>query len=125
MTKLLIALLLSLLASCALTGTATPQTFNQKLAYAYGLHTAVLQATTTAVTAGTLSSANATKVLAKADDAKAVLDAANSAYAAGDAAGANSKLAIATAALSAIQAYLNSHPTKPIAWLPILTYEVA
>lgn len=117
--------LLLLLSACASLGVATPQTFNQKLALAYGLHTAVLQATTTAVTNGTLSSDNAAKVLAKADDARTVLDTAQSAYAAGDAAGADSKLAIATVALTAIQAYLSSHPTKPIAWTPILTLGVA
>lgn len=94
---------------CAALGVAPAQTFNEKLAYGYGTHTAVLQAATAAVTAGSLSSADATKILADADNAKSALDAANAAYAAGDAAGANSKLAIATSLLTAVQAYLNAH----------------
>ena len=94
---------------CTALGVAQAQTFNEKLAYAYGVHTAVLQASTSAVTAGQLSSADATKVLTDSDYAKSVLDAAAAAYTAGDAAGANSKLAIATSLLSAVQAYLQSH----------------
>lgn len=109
---LLLALPLSVpfvLEGCTALGVAPAQTFNEKLAYAYGVHTAVLQAATAAVTAGTLSSADAVKILADTDTVKTALDAAGAAYAAGDAAGANSKLAIATSLLSAIQAYLQAH----------------
>jgi hypothetical protein len=73
----------------------------------------VLQATTSAVTAGTLSTADAEAVLKQADTAKVVLDTAQAANAAGDAAGANSKLAIALTTLTALQDYLRSHGSTP------------
>lgn len=97
------------LSGCTALGVPQAQTFNQKLAYAYGIHTAVLQATTAAVVAGSLSSTDATKILVDSDNAKTVLDAANAAYTAGDAAGANSKLATGISVLQSIQAYLNTH----------------
>lgn len=96
------------LTGCQSLGTEPAQTFNQKLAYAVGVHTAVLQATTSAVTAGTLSSDEAATVLKGADNAKLGLDAAKAANEAGDAAGANSKLAIALTSLTALQDYLRS-----------------
>lgn len=97
------------LEGCAALGVSQAQTFNEKLAYGYGVHTAVLQAATSAVNAGQLSSADAMKILSDADNAKVVLDGAGAAYAAGDAAGANSKLTIATSLLTAVQAYLQTH----------------
>jgi hypothetical protein len=104
-------LLLLIATACAQLGIAPAQTFNQKLAYAIGVHTAILQATTNSVTSGNLSSSDATAVLKQADTAKTVLDAAAAANAAGDLTGANNKLALATATLTAIQSYLNTHTT--------------
>lgn len=103
------AILLVLLAGCAQLGLAPAQTLSQKIAYAYGTHTAVLQATTAAVTAGTLSSSDATSVLKMADGSQALLDSARALAAAGDVNGATNKLALATAALTALQQYLNAH----------------
>lgn len=85
------------------------QSFSQKFAYAIGVHTAILQATTSAVEAGTIHSSDAQSILVQADQAKTVLDVANAAYAAGDEAGANSKLAIALTSLTALQEYLRTH----------------
>jgi hypothetical protein len=99
------------LEGCTALGLAPAQTFNEKFAYAEASHTAVMQAASNAVTAGQLSSADASKVLSDADNVETVLMAAQSANAAGDAAGANNKLAIATAALTSIQAYLDAHKT--------------
>ncbi len=97
------------LSGCTALGVPQAQTFNEKLAYAYGTHTAVLQATTAAISAGQLSSADAMKILSDADNVKVALDAASSAYAAGDTAGANNKLAVAVSILQSVQAYLNAH----------------
>lgn len=97
------------LSGCTALGVPQAETFNQKLAYAYGTHTAVLQAAEAAVKAGQLSSEDATKILGDADNVKAALDAAGNAYMAGDAAGANNKLAIAVSILQYVQAYLNAH----------------
>ena len=100
------------LEGCPSAGVATPQTFNEKLAYGYATHTAILQTATAGVTSGSLTSTDAAKVLADADSVKVGLDAAAAANAAGDVAGANSKLAIALSVLTSIQTFLNSkaHP---------------
>ena len=79
------------------------------MAYAIGVHTAVLQATTAAVTAGSLSSSDAEAVLKQADTARTVLDTAQAASTAGDVAGADNKLAAALVVLSALQIYLTAH----------------
>jgi len=109
--RFLVLVLLSaaLLNGCASLGVTPAQTFDQKVAYAIGVHTAVLQASTNAVTAGSMSSSDAQSVLSQADNAKAILDAAIAANSAGDLTGATNKLAIASAALAALQSYLNSH----------------
>lgn len=96
------------ISACASAGLAPAQTFNEKLAYGYGVDTSILQATTKAVMAGNLSSSDAQKVLVDSDNAKHMLDAA-AALAATDKAGANSKLALALAALTAVQDYMNTH----------------
>jgi hypothetical protein len=105
-------LALVLLMACSSLGVAPAQTFNQKLAYSYGVHTAVLQATTNAVQAGKLSSADATQVLNMADQSKVLLDGATSLSSAGDTTGAINKLGLATAALTALQTFLNTHGSK-------------
>lgn len=97
------------LQSCKSFGDQAPQTFNQRLAYAIGVHTSILQASAAAVSAGTLSSTDAQAVLTQADTAKTVLDAAKVASAAGDALGADNKLAAALTVLTALQTYLNTH----------------
>jgi hypothetical protein len=109
-TLFLAAVLLTIAVSaCQSLALEPAQTFNDKLAYAVATHTAVLQATTSAVTAGTLSSDEAATVLKGADNAKLALDAAKAAHEAGDEAGANTKLATALTALQALQDYLRSH----------------
>lgn len=104
-----LSFMMVLLAACNSLGLATPQTFNQRVAVAIGVHTAVLQATTTAVSSGKLSSSDGQAVLTQADNARALIDAAVAASAAGDATGATNKLALASAALTALQTYLNAH----------------
>jgi hypothetical protein len=78
-----------------------------------GVHTAVLDATASAVSAGTISTADAETVLKQADTARLALDTAKQAHDAGDVAGADSKLAIALTALTALQDYLRAHGAKP------------
>jgi len=104
-----LALLLILLSACSVFGVAKPETFNQKLAYAIGVHTSILQAATAAVTSGALTSSDAEAIAKQADTARAIIDVAKVAAAAGDAPGADHKLAIALAALTALQGFLNSH----------------
>jgi hypothetical protein len=102
------------LSACANMGNEPAQTFPQRLAYAVGVHTAILQATTSSLTAGTITSGVAETVLAQADAANVALDAAKVAYDAGDLTTANGKLVLALTALQALQDYLRSHAgSKP------------
>lgn len=98
-----------LLSACAQLGLSSAKTFDQKLAYAYGTHTAVLQAATSAVQAHTLNPTDADQVLKLADESRSLLDAAR---VAGDTAAGGNKLALATAVLTQLQTYLNSR-SKP------------
>lgn len=100
---------LMLLAGCAQLGLPAAQTFDQKLAYAYGTHTAVLQAATSAVQAHTLSPSDAEQVLKLADESRGLLDAAKAAGGSPD--GIN-KLALASSVLTQLQTYLNSRSQK-------------
>lgn len=101
-------LLASLLAGCASLGLEPAQGFDQKLAYAYGTHTAILKAGDQALTDGSISVDDAKHVLAIADQSREVLDAAKRIYAAGDKEGANAKLLLATQVLSELQTYLRA-----------------
>lgn len=97
-----------LLAGCAALGITQPQTFEQKLAYAYGTHSAVQQGATQALADKTLSSTDAMQVLKLADESRALLDAARAAAKIGDPTTANGKLVLATQILVQLQTYLRS-----------------
>jgi hypothetical protein len=56
-----------------------------------------------------MTKAEGQQVLAMADQSKAILDGAQALAASGDATGANNKLVLATAALTALQTYLQAH----------------
>ena len=105
----LIPLLLLLLSGCSALGLSTPKGFDQSLAQAYSVHTAVIQATTVALSSGAITSAEATQVQAQAISSRALLDAAKAAENAGNVSGAASDLTLAITALTALQTYLNSH----------------
>lgn len=98
-----------LLTACASVGLPTPKGFDQQLAAAYGVHTSVVQATTTALTTGAISVNDAEAVQGMEKNARALLDTAKAAETAGNTAGASSELALATSALTALQTYLNAH----------------
>jgi len=89
-----------------------PKGFDQLLATAYGVHTSVVQATTTALMAGTISVHDAEAVQGMEKNARALLDTARTAEEAGNPSGALSELALATSALTALQSYLNSKGAK-------------
>ena len=104
MKQLNVLWLILLLAGCAQLGLSTPQTFDQKLAVAYGTHTAIQRAAATELRAGHLKKADAQEVLTLADQSKALLDAARMA---GDTTVAQNKLTLAVAVLTQLQVYLN------------------
>lgn len=100
---------LTVAAGCASLGNEKADTFNDKFAYAVGIHHAVVDATQSALDAGTISADDARSVSVQAHNARTVLDTAKAAADAGDAAGAQSKLVIALTALTALQEYLRAH----------------
>lgn len=107
-TTPILALLLLLVSACAQLSLAPADTFDKKLAYAYGTHTAVLQSAASAVTHKDISKEDGQQVLKLADESRTLLDAAQSLSASGDLTGANSKLVLATAILTQLQTYLRS-----------------
>ena len=109
MKHLVTSLILLLLTACSTVGLPSPKGFDQQLATAYSVHTAVVQATTTALTAGSISVNDAEAVQGMEKNARSLLDAAKAAEIAGNTAGASSELALATSALTALQTYLNNH----------------
>lgn len=106
-TSILAAAAAVLVASCATLGLATPKGFDQQLAEAYGVHTAVVNATATALTAGAITSADAGQVQVLAVQSRLLLDSAK-ALEGTDPSTAAGKLALATSVLTQIQTYLNS-----------------
>jgi len=103
--------LLLVLSSCAQLGIAPAKSFDQKLAYAEQVDTAVLSASTSALRAGQITSADQQQVITLADQAKGLIDAAK-ALSTTDPTGASAKLALATAVLTQLQTYLNSRKGK-------------
>ena len=72
----LITAALSLIAGCASLGLTPADSFDARLAYAYGTHTAVLQAASAAVNAGTLSKKDGSAVLTLGEQSRTLLDSA-------------------------------------------------
>jgi hypothetical protein len=99
------------LTGCASLGLATPKGFDQQLAQAYGIHTAVVSATATALSTGAINSAEATQVQTQANSARAMLDTAKAAEASNPT-GASNDLSLALTALTALQSYLNAQGSK-------------
>ncbi len=96
---------IAMLAGCAQLGLAPAKSFEEKLAYAYGTHTAVLQSATSALQLKQISKEDATQVLKLADESRSLLDAAR---VVGDPTVATNKLVLATQILTQLQAYLRS-----------------
>jgi hypothetical protein len=101
-------LLALVLAGCSSLGLHPAQTFNDKLAYGYATHKAVIDTATNAVTTGALSVDDAEAVHQLGVESKTLLDAARLVYTAGDMDAANSKLLLATAVLTHLQRYLTA-----------------
>src|SRR5712672_1615698 len=109
---------------CASLGLQTADTFNQKLAYAYGQVTAARKGATSVINASCTTPApiptdeckaavaDGKHVQAMADEARQGLDLAKSYALAGNTQQANAQLQLETAALAALQAYLLSKGVK-------------
>jgi hypothetical protein len=105
--SLLLPLLLLALSACAALGIAPAQSLDQRIAYAKGVDTAVLTASTAALRAQQISSADHEHVIKIAEQAKSLLDSAE-ALTSTDPTAAGAKLQLATAVLTELQSYLNS-----------------
>jgi hypothetical protein len=117
-------LFLLLAAGCAALGLQTADTFNQKLAYAYGQVTAARNGATSVVNASCPTPDSFTSaacvsavtdgkhIQAMADEARKGLDLAKGFAAAGNLQQANVQLQLESAALTALQAYLLSKGVK-------------
>lgn len=115
MIKALIAAsLLAVLSACStlgLTAPTAPQSFDQGLAQAYGVHTAVLLAATTAVQQGAITSAEASQLNTQAESARSLLDLAKSLETT-NTGSAQADLTLATTALNALQDYIATQEKK-------------
>jgi len=100
-------------AGCAQLGLAPADTFNERVAYSLATHTAVLQATTNALNAGSISSADGEMVAKLADESRALIDAARVVEASGDIKTANGRLLLATNILVQLQGFINSRDSTP------------
>lgn len=95
------------LAACATLGLSSPQSFDERLANAYGVHTAVVSATATALAAGSINASEAQAIETQEASVRALLDAARVAEESNSGA-ANNDLTLALTGLTALQSYLNS-----------------
>lgn len=95
----------SMLAACAQLGLPTADTFNEKLAVAYGSVTQVRSSALQLLEAKKISADDAANVNTTADTARAALDIARKTSLT-DITAANSKLTAATAILNAVSVYL-------------------
>lgn len=98
-------LVLTTVMACSLFG--NPKGFDEQLASAYGVHTAVVSATATALAAGQISAADATAVQTQALTSRQLLDTARSLEGT-NLSTAQGDLTLALTTLTAIQTYLSS-----------------
>lgn len=96
---------LQLLAGCASLGLVEPQTFEDRIAYAYTLYTGVLEATAASLDAGRMTSEQGERIAQMGDDAQALLDSARRIHAAGDTEAATRQMALAITVLNELQLY--------------------
>lgn len=85
-----------------------PETLDQRLASAYTVHTAVIQAAGTAVAMGDITSDQGQAILDIADRTRTILDGARLALGSGDIKTAEGQLALALGLLTELQRHLRS-----------------
>ena len=109
--SLFLPLFLLTLGACASLGIAPAESLDQKIAYAKGIDTSVLTASTASLRAGEISSDDHEHVIKIADQAKAILDSAQL-LAGSDPQAAGDKLKLANTMLVELQAYLSARKGK-------------
>lgn len=102
-----LSVIVVLMLGCAQLGLQPAQTFDQKLAYAYGIHTAVLDTASGELSTRQLTAKDGDNILRLADQARTLLDSAK-VLSVTDVASATGKLTLATSILTELQTYLRS-----------------
>lgn len=105
-------LVILLLAACAQLGLEAPQTFEERLAYAYSQNAAIRTSAAQALKAGTITKSDAQQVLTTTDTARAALDESRKFQVAGDTSTALGKLTMASSLLTTVQTFLTSKGVK-------------
>lgn len=103
---------LFVLTGCAALGLTEAKNFEQRLAYAYGTNTAVREASTSALNAGTITSKDMEAVIPLNDQIRQVLDASRAALSAGDIKTAEARLMLAVNLTTQLQTYLRTKGVK-------------
>jgi hypothetical protein len=106
-----LALCLIVGVGCANLGLAPPQSFDNQLAYAYGVHTAILETASAEVIAKSLTVADGNQVLQLADQSRTLLDSAKELETT-NLVTAQGKLTLATTILTQLQTYLQKFKGK-------------
>lgn len=101
-------LVLLLLVGCSSMGLVEPQSFDERLAYAYATNTAIREASTSALNAHTITSDDMIYVMGVNNQLRLALDAAKDAASGGDVQTAEGRLLMVTKALTALQTYMRS-----------------
>lgn len=100
---IVIALLVVFAAGCALLGLERPESFTERLAYAYSTHTAIVAATAESVAAADITVEAAESIAEGAREARELLDGARAVNDLGNSAEAGNRLALATTILDRLR----------------------
>jgi hypothetical protein len=106
-----VALVLALLIGCASIGFTPARSFDDRLAYAYATHTAVVEVIASAAQSAQLTPPEARQAANLAEQARQVLDGAK-ALESIDASAAAAKLTLGVAVLTQLQTYLHTRGIK-------------
>jgi hypothetical protein len=102
-----LALVVCALQGCAQLGLTPARSFDDRLAYAYATHTAVVEVVSSAAQTGQLTPPEARQAANLAENSRQLLDAAK-ALESTDTAGATAKLTLASSVLTQLQTYLKA-----------------
>lgn len=108
---LLVTLLLTLLAGCALLGVQTPKTLNERVAAAYVSVTTVRQETLSLLQSGKITVTDAKNIESQADNARAGIDIASQLETTNPTQ-ASDRLTVSLSVLQALETYLTQHGSK-------------
>lgn len=97
---------IGMLSGCESFGVPQAESFNDRVGYALGSHTAVVESITAAVSLGEISSDEAQGAAEIADKARSIIDTARRVHSAGDIEGASRQLSLAITILQELQAHL-------------------